>query len=134
MSCEGPGTGDNLLAETVSDIMESGHGPGDIVFIGSLDTGHRCTWAEFQTLANIEYDGGFGSQKVAHDLRIVFSDGTQMWRHEYDGSESWHFSHPAVIPEQVHPISRLVVREDRIGGETVEACCNHTEEGTCPSS
>lgn len=46
----------NLLEETLEAITESGHLPADIVFIGSLETGHRCTWPEFEVLANIEYE------------------------------------------------------------------------------
>lgn len=34
----------NLLEETVEDIRHSGHTSDDIVFIGSLESGHACTW------------------------------------------------------------------------------------------
>lgn len=42
----------NLLAETREAIADSGHTPEDIVFIGSLDSGHRCTWDEFIKLTD----------------------------------------------------------------------------------
>jgi len=97
----------NLLKETLHDITQSGHTPADIVFIGSERTGHSCTWDEFQVLANIEYDNGFGSQEVADDLIIVFSDGSKMRRREYDGSENWEYSTPFKMPKERHPIKRL---------------------------
>jgi len=97
----------NLLKETLDDITQSGHTPADIVFIGSEGSGHSCTWEEFITLANFDYDAGFGAQEVATDLIIVFSDGSKMWRHEYDGSENWEYSAPFVMPKDRLPITRL---------------------------
>lgn len=100
----------NLLSETRTAINESGHKIKDIVFIGSEDSGHSCSWDEFTLLADIEYDSGFGAQKVADDLIIVFSDGMKMWRHEYDGSEYWEFSTPFDEPEKKLPIHGLFTR------------------------
>lgn len=97
----------NLLSETEADIKSSGHAPADIVFIGSRESGHQCTWWEFQTLADITYDAGFGAQEIAADLEIVFSDGATMWRHEYDGSENWDYSPPFQMPADVKPIRTL---------------------------
>lgn len=97
----------NLLYETREAIEDSGRTIADITFIGSLDTGHRCTWAEFEQLADFSYDHGFGAQEIASDLTIVFSDGATMWRHEYDGSENWEYSRPVTIPEETHPIRSL---------------------------
>jgi hypothetical protein len=79
----------NLLRETTAVINEFDHVSTEIVFIGSEGSGHSCTWEEFQTIANIEYDNGFGGQEIASDLIIVFSDGSRMYRNEYDGSECW---------------------------------------------
>lgn len=97
----------NLLKETLEDIARSGHAPHDIVFIGSEASGHRCMWPEFLVLADFDYDSGFGGQEIATDLIIVFSDGTKMWRHEYDGSEHWKYSRPFTMPTTLHPIMRL---------------------------
>lgn len=97
----------NLLKETEADIARSGHTPEDIVFIGSEESGHSCTWAEFEAMANREYDSGFGSPEVATDLTIVFKDGQKMWRAEYDGSEWWEFSKPFVQPAEKKPITGL---------------------------
>lgn len=97
----------NLLKETIECIKESGHTVNQIVFIGSEKSGHSCTWEEFEILANKEYDNGYGRQKVAKDLIIVFSDGQKMWRGEYDGSEWWEFSTPFKMPETKKPIKNL---------------------------
>ena len=97
----------NLLKETKADIKNSGHKVSDIIFIGSIDSGYSCTWDEFLTLADIEYRAGFGYQEIASDLTIVFSDGSTMWRAEYDGSEWWEYSKPVKIPENQKQILRL---------------------------
>lgn len=109
----------NLLKETIEDIKNSGHAPEDIVFIGSSDSGHCCSWDEFTRLANVDYDDGYGAQEVASDLIIVFGDGSSMWRQEYDGSESWAFSRPFSRPEKTKPINRLVVRIEQVGWQTL---------------
>lgn len=58
----------NLLKETLEAIAESGHTPDDIIFIGSLKSGHSCAWNVFCILANQNYYdaaggdlGAFGS-------------------------------------------------------------------------
>lgn len=114
----------SLLNETKKAIEQSGHTPEQIVFIGSESSGHSCTWEEFKVLADVEYDSGFGSQKVATDLIIAFKDGQKMWRGEYDGSEWWNYSKPVKLPSERKPIKRLVTDED------VDLCCgwNSLEE------
>jgi hypothetical protein len=97
----------NLLHETVAGIVASEHNPTDIVFIGSLKSGHRCTWEEFTVLADLDYSNDYGAVEIAQDLVIVFSDGQTMWRAEYDGSEWWAFSLPVVIPDESYPIRSL---------------------------
>lgn len=88
----------NLLKETIRDIESSGHTIENIIFIGSEDSGHCCSWDEFMIIANVDYDSGFGMQYIASDLIIVFSDGSKMWRGEYDGAEEWVYSKPFVMP------------------------------------
>ena len=105
----------NFLQETCEDITRSGHTPDQIVFIGSEASGHQCTWEEFQLLANIEYDDGFGAQEIAIDLIIVFKDGAKMWRHGYDGSECWRYSKPFKLPHTKKPIQRLRVSNEGVG-------------------
>lgn len=110
----------NLLSETIDAIKDSGHTPEEIYYIGSRKSCHSCTWEEYKKLANIEYDNGYGAQKVASDLIIVFSDGQSMWRDEYDGAEGWEFAKPFLPPDQQKPISRLVVSKKEIGWKTLE--------------
>jgi hypothetical protein len=110
----------NLLKETISELKKSGHSPTDIVFIGSEESGHTCTWEEFQVLADQEYDSGYGGQEVAMDLIIVFSDGSKMWRDEYDGSESWAWKRPFKAPETTKPIRSLFVPPHRAGWMDLE--------------
>lgn len=112
----------NLLKETVESITESGHTPEDVVFIGSEASGHECTWEQFQRLADVDYDAGFGAQKVASDLVIVFRDGQSMNRSEYDGSECWNVMAPFKRPKKSLPITRLIVTEDRVGWCTLAEC------------
>ena len=98
----------NLLTETIKDIKTSGHAIKDIVFIGSESSGHCCNWDEYKVVANIGYDSGYGAQEVAKDLIIVFSDGSQMWRHEYDGSENWDYSLPFIMPEVKKTLTKVM--------------------------
>jgi len=97
----------NLLHETIDDIKRSGHSLEDVVFIGSRESGHRCSWAEFEILADRQYYAGFGGQEVASDLEVIFSDNSSMRRIEYDGSESWEYSVPFVMPEDSEGIKTL---------------------------
>ena len=98
----------NLLKETKEVILNSGHFVPDIIFIGSEKSGHQCTWEEFEVLADVDYDAGYGAIRVASDLIVVFSDGHKMWRGEYDGSEWWEYSTPFTLPLVAHPITCLV--------------------------
>lgn len=97
----------NLLAETISDINSSGHDISEIVFIGSEESGHSCTWDKFTSLADKDYHSGYGAQEVASDLIVVFSDGATMKRGEYDGSEWWEYSKPFTKPEATKEITSL---------------------------
>lgn len=110
----------NLLKETIKDLEKKGSTPEQIVFIGS-ESGYECTWEEFKVLADIDYDVGFGSQKVATDLIIVFEDGSQMTRKECDGSEWWEYNTVFVKPTVTKQITRLVITPDQSGWETLES-------------
>ena len=109
----------NLLEETKDDIRKSGHIIADIMFIGSVKSGHSCSWKEYQKLANQEYDAGFGAQEVAEDLVIIFKDGASMWRHDYDGAERWDYSVPLKLPEAIHQIKSLFVRPENVGWQSL---------------
>jgi len=105
----------NLLSETEIAIRNSGHDEQCIIFIGSENSGHCCTWEQFKLMANQEYYAGYGAQKVATDLIIAFSDETKMWRFEYDGSECWTFSIPFNPPKVTKRINRLIATDKEVG-------------------
>ncbi len=98
----------NLLKETLQAIANSEHCPEDIVFIGSLHSGHSCTWADFQILANIVYHSGYGAAEVATDLVVVFSDYSYLARDEYDGKEWWVHRPNIILPKERRPIRTLL--------------------------
>jgi hypothetical protein len=85
----------NLLDETIIALSENGRSPFAVLWVGTADV--YFYWDEFVTLADTEYDAGFGGQNVAEDLLVVGSD---WWleRHEYDGSEWWEYKTPPTRP------------------------------------
>lgn len=116
---------ETLLAETLRVIERSGHAVSDIVFIGSEESGHSCSWDEFCVLADVEYNHGYGTQQVAMDLIIVFSDGQRLWRDSADGKEWWNYCVPFEIPTELKPIESLFAL---IGGESIERIERKTKE------
>lgn len=109
----------NLLHETIYIITTHRLAVDDIIFIGSEETGHQCSWEDFFQLANFNYDEGYGSQHIASDLSIVFADGTRMVREEYDGSEWWRVIRPFAPPVENFPITKLW---GKFGGTLAELC------------
>lgn len=103
----------NLLKETQQTIKRVDKTPEDIIYIGSLGSGHSCTWKEFCKLADKEYDASFGWAEVALDLCIVFNDGSQLERAEYDGSEWWRYYEKPKLPpvEQQKKITTLFISD-----------------------
>ena len=98
----------NLLEETKKKMAAHGKQVKDVVFIGSLTSGYSCSWPQFRRLSDENYDQGFGHQKVATDLVIVFKDASKLERREYDGAEWWEYSCIPQIPDTPKPISRLI--------------------------
>ena len=107
----------NFLQETIEAIKESGRDVDEVKCIRSFDGEFECTWEHFLTIANFDYDCGFGSQKIASDLILVFFDYTYFQRSEYDGSEEWEYNEPLEEYKGiVKPLSKLsVLGTDRIG-------------------
>lgn len=100
----------NLLQETLEDIRRVGKTPARVVFIGSADGKLGCTIEGFATLANFEYDEGFGAAHIPSDLVVLFDDNTWLSRHEYDGSEGWVYNDAPKRPESYEPIVNLGAR------------------------
>lgn len=97
----------NLLSETTQLMKSIEKQIKDIVFIGSLKSGHECSWSKFKKLADREYDSGYGSHQVSQDLVIAFSDGSMLTRGEYDGSEWWDYTAIFKRPDLKKPIKKI---------------------------
>lgn len=80
----------NFLEETKSILKINNRKPSDVLWIGSSDGKYAISWDIFESIANIDYDSGFGGQEIAYDIVIVGKDWW-MERSEYDGAENWCF-------------------------------------------
>ena len=87
----------NLLDETKGAISQSEHSTDDVRFVGSRDERLGIPWLD------IDYDNGYGSQEIAADLVVVFTDGGFLRREEYDGSEWWEYEPPFRVPTTQKP-------------------------------
>jgi hypothetical protein len=78
----------NLLTETLETLEANNKTVRDVIWVGTVYA--WTTWDNFEAIADIEYDEGFGSSEVAEDLLVV---GENWWleRHDYDGSEWWEY-------------------------------------------
>lgn len=78
----------NLLQETIEKLKDHKKKPKDVLWVGSRDL--WFSWDHFKTIADVEYDNGYGGAEVIDGLLVV---GKDWWleRHEYDGSEWWEF-------------------------------------------
>lgn len=84
----------NLYVETTEELECQGYTWEDVAWMGREDT-NLLIWPEnFETVLDIEYDGGFGCQEIIYDLVIKMKDGTWFERNEYDGSEWWAYRTP----------------------------------------
>lgn len=84
----------NFLEETISDLKSNGKSPSDVLWIGN-ESGYM-DWSEFESLADFEYDNGYGGEVINTSLKIVGKDWW-MERWVYDGSEWWEFK---TMPER----------------------------------
>lgn len=98
----------NFLEETLDAIKDSGHSVEDVHFIGDEYGEYSMTWEEFEKIANVEYDNGYGASEVATDLVIQFKDTSYMTRGEYDGSEWWQYQKPKSLYGTGKSITRLI--------------------------
>jgi len=107
----------NLLTETIRALDWHEKKPEDVWWVGSGDGKLAVSWKAFTEMANIEYDSGYGSQKIASDL-VVVGDSWWLSRHEYDGSESWSYHTIPVLLESAKGFTR--VEEDHKHWVTLE--------------
>lgn len=97
----------NLLDETKSAISRSKHSTDDVRFVGSRDEKLGIPWSQAEKVLDIDYDDGYGSQEIAADLVVAFTDGGFLRREEYDGSEWWEYEPPFRGPETQKPFGRV---------------------------
>ena len=111
----------NLLEETKQKLAEYGKTLEDVVWIGISE--YKVYVEKFIELADVEYDDGYGSAKVATNILVV---GKDFWleRHEYDGSEWWEYKLLLKEPNQWLDLSALTVGQSKydvsVGWETLE--------------
>ncbi len=95
----------NLLIETLEILEENGLTEKDVEWVGNRE--FYFSFNHFKKIADVQYDAGYGSAKVASDLIIV---GKDWWleREEYDGSEGWRFNKKIEKPQLHKEVNRIV--------------------------
>ena len=98
----------NLLEETLEAIKGAGLFPDAVSWVGSRDGAYGVDWDQFVSIANVEYDSGYGGQEIASDLVVVFKH-QQGWleRQEYDGSEGWVHQKRPILQNPSRAFSRV---------------------------
>lgn len=98
----------NLLKETIEDLAQYNKTLTDIEFCSIIPS--EYSWRDqqsgyfdvsvFTSLADKDYDAGFGGAEVNQSLKLV---GKDFWleRHEYDGSEWWEYKTLPLKPESI---------------------------------
>lgn len=99
----------NLLDETHECLLRCGKSYAGISFIGLSDLSRGCTWEEFEAMADVEYDDGFGRNHINGELVILFKDGSRLARWEYDGSEGWEYITIIRPPKDTGKLTTLFV-------------------------
>lgn len=94
----------NLLQETLELLERNNKKETDVKWVGTST--HKTTWEDFKKNADVEYDSGYGSPKVAQDLLIV---GENWWleRGEYDGREWWDYKEIPKEPTETIELKAL---------------------------
>jgi hypothetical protein len=90
----------NFKQETLEELEYLGKTIEDIDWIGcgSFQVSNFWEWSD------LEYDSGYGGQEMPTNIIIVFKDGSNMYRHEYDGSEEWRYNSVLVKPEEIREL------------------------------
>lgn len=109
---------ENLLRETKEQLDFYQKQESDVLWVGGENS--WFTWDEFKSIADFEYDCGYGGQEIAKDLIVV---GVDWWleRVEYDGSEWWDFKTTPQKPEHhIKPKFLAGFQNDKCPWETLE--------------
>jgi len=98
----------NLLEETLKVLEVNNKKETDVKWVRTLT--HKTTWKDFKKNADVDYNSGYGSSKVAQDLLIV---GENWWleRGEYDGSEWWDYKEIPKEPIETIELKALTVNQ-----------------------
>ena len=108
----------NLLKETVAILQRHNKTPRDVRWIGSYNGIYSITWEQFEKMAAlIDYDSGFGGQRIASDL-IVNGENWWLEREEYDGSEWWEFRTQPIQKEETKSFQHVI-------GSSIADCENN---------
>ena len=91
----------NLLTETEYALRIYHKTVDDIDWIGGKD--FTVSLDNFFEIAkSVDYNPSYGCQEVATDLVIMFTDGSYLYRDEYDGAEEWAYVHIEKPAEERH--------------------------------
>jgi len=93
------------MFETMEAISSANKTPQDVQYIGDLN-GHGGSYDSFMDVADLEYSCGYGSQEINPDLLVLFTDGSYLYRAEYDGSEWWDLIVPPVPNGSNRPLTK----------------------------
>jgi len=101
----------NFLEETIYEIKHLGLKIPDIIFIGSQESGHSCTWKEFRKLAKVGYNNlsKYHKHQPGLDLIIVFKNGARMYLYKTDISISWYCTKIFRKPKNQLKIKKLFI-------------------------
>lgn len=121
----------NLLKETKAALKDNGYSLDDVDWVGCW--AFRIPMEAFIEAADVEYDEGFGAQKVAEDLIVVLKDGSWLERSEYDGSEWWGFRErnrrPTTVWDGAVALTVDQAGGDLVGWQSLLALCGMAEKG-----
>ena len=95
----------NLLDETINELLQHNKTGNDVLWVGNRKQ-FSISWNQFENIANITYDSGFGGAEIMGDLIIV---GKDFWlsRGEYDGSEWWNYNTLPIKPTETKTFSKV---------------------------
>ena len=107
----------NLLKETKAVLKEHGKSFDDVAWIWCEE--YQIPVASFMSLADQEYNDGYGSPKVATNL-VVVGKGFWLERAEYDGSEWWEYKEPIPMPIETRGVKSLFASAEDVGWVTLQ--------------
>ena len=98
----------NLLKETLELLEINNKKETDVKWVGTST--HKTTWEDFKKNADVYYDIGYGSPKVAQDLLVV---GENWWleRSEFDGYEWWDYKEMPKEPTEIIELKALTINQ-----------------------